>query len=63
VPAKRSTGAPPKPAPPPDPDTLPHPVTFFLTRAERRRVLRALRAIHADRRRALLVAIKLGRRS
>jgi hypothetical protein len=34
-------------------ETLPHPLTFFLTVAERRRVLAALRRVHADRRVAL----------
>lgn len=49
--------SPPVPAASPDPDSLPHPITFFLTSAERTRVLRALRAIHPDRSRALLAAL------
>ena len=35
--------------PPPPPDSLPHPLTFFLTAAERRAVLRALRTRHKTR--------------
>lgn len=35
--------------PPPPPDSLPHPLTFFLTAGERRAVLRALRKRHKTR--------------
>jgi hypothetical protein len=55
VPAK----PPPKPAAPPDPADLPHPLTFFLTSRERTLVLRALRHIHANRARALLLALNI----
>lgn len=41
------------PEAPPDPETLPHALTFFLTRAERAAVLRALRA-HARARGGLV---------
>jgi len=61
VPARKKP-KPPKPAPPPNPDDLPHPVTFFLTAGERRRVLRALRTIHADRAAALLKALSIRRK-
>lgn len=61
MPAKKQAN-PPKPAPPPNPDDLPHPVTFFLKAGERRRVLRALRAIHTDRAAALLKALNIRRR-
>jgi hypothetical protein len=54
VPAK-----PPKPAPPPDPAALPHPLTFFLTSAQRRAVLRALRRRHRDRATALLETLRI----
>jgi len=40
-------------------DRQPHPLTFFLTVAERREVLRALRTRDADRRTALLRALNL----
>lgn len=48
--------------PPPPPDSLPHPLTFFLTAPERRAVLRALRRHHKtrttpDRSRALCIAL------
>lgn len=39
---------------------LPDALTFFMTRAQRRRVLRALREHHNDRTRALLIALGLG---
>lgn len=50
---------PPKPAPAPDPDTLPRPLTIFLTVAEHRAVTRALRALHKDRARAILHALRI----
>lgn len=50
---------PPQPAPPPDRDTLPHALTFFLDASDRSRVLRALRRRHADRATALLIALRL----
>ncbi|MEL7472758.1 MAG: hypothetical protein AAGK04_05510, partial [Planctomycetota bacterium] len=48
---------PPAPAPPTSPDELPAPLTFFLTVEQRRTVLDALSAWHADRTRALLAAL------
>ncbi|MCC6659560.1 MAG: hypothetical protein IT437_01610 [Phycisphaerales bacterium] len=42
------------PKKPPDERTLPHPLTFFVTAAERAIVLRRLRRYGRDRRRALL---------
>lgn len=48
-----------EPAPAPEPGALAQPLTFFLTVDERRAVLRALRRIHTDRRRALLVALRI----
>ncbi len=50
---------PPKPLAPPSPESLPHPLTFFLTTRERAHVLRALRAIHPSRARALLLALEI----
>ncbi len=46
------------PAPPPERDALPYPLTFFLTALQRRRVVRALRRIHPQRTTALLMAIR-----
>lgn len=44
-------------------DGPPHPMTFFLTARQRARIVRALRRIHPDRSRALLIALGLeGRR-
>lgn len=51
--------SPPHPVDPPDPDELPHALTFFLSRRERRDVLDALRRRHRDRARALLIALGL----
>ena len=50
-----------KPAPSPDPRTLPEPLTFFLTSEERRRVLEKLRRLGPNRREALLTLVS-GRR-
>jgi len=47
------------PQSPPDPGTLPRPLTFFLDADERRDVLRALKSHHADRARALLLSLGL----
>lgn len=49
----------PVPAPhaPPAERDLPYPLTFFLRAGERRRVLRVLRALDADRSRALVKAL------
>lgn len=47
----------PKPREGGDPDALPHALTFFLSAAERRAVLRALRRFERDRARALLRAL------
>jgi len=49
-------GVPRAPAPAPDARDLPHALTFFLTARERAAVLRALRRVHHDRGRALLIA-------
>ena len=38
---------------------MPHALTFFLTPEERRRVLGALKRRHADRARALCMALKI----
>lgn len=50
---------PPTPAPPPDPGSLPRPLTIFLTAEQHLRATRALRAIHNDRGRALLKALHI----
>lgn len=49
----------PTPAEPKAPSTLPHPLTFFLTREERRRVLAALNCPAPERTQALLRALGL----
>ena len=49
----------PHPAPPTDKDSLPTSLTLYLTAAQRRAVLRALRRIHPDRSAALLAALDL----
>ena len=43
------TKPPAAPKPPPVPDDMPHPVTFFLTKPQRKRVLAVLRGFGADR--------------
>ena len=48
------------PMPPREPGTQAHPLTFFLTRAQRDAVLRALRARRTTRSRALLAALGIG---
>ena len=48
------------PTAPPHPDALPHPLTFFLTQAQRAAVLRALRPKRTTRSRALLAALGIG---
>lgn len=60
------SAAPPEPAPTtvpqparPNPGTLPHALTFFLTVAQRRRILAALRRLHPRREHALLLALDL----
>jgi len=50
-----------EPKPAPDPDALPHPLTFFLSANQRRAVLRELKKRHADRTRALLGALGIER--
>jgi len=45
-------------APPTARDSLPYPLTFFLTALQRRRVLRALRRLHRQRSTALLMALR-----
>lgn len=50
---------PPKPAPPPDPESLPQALTFFLTVRQRRAVLAALRRHDPDRARALCRALRI----
>ncbi|MFG0260112.1 MAG: hypothetical protein ACF8LK_07135 [Phycisphaerales bacterium JB041] len=47
------------PATPPDVRDLPHPITFFVTGRERRRILRALRRIDGNRVFALRRALGL----
>lgn len=49
------------PRPEPTREHLPAALTFFLTALQRRRVLRALRAIDDDRADALLTALGLAR--
>jgi hypothetical protein len=52
---------PPSPAPAPKAADLPHPLTFFLTGAQREAVLAALGSCRRGRRaEALLLALKLG---
>ena len=53
----------PRPRAAPSVDSLPHPVTFFLSAGERKRVLRALKRLDRDRARALRVAVKLAARA
>ncbi|MFG0253193.1 MAG: ParB/RepB/Spo0J family partition protein [Phycisphaerales bacterium JB038] len=50
---------PPEAAPAPNPTELPSTLTFFLSGDDRRRVLSALGELHAERSRALLLALKL----
>ena len=52
-----ATQPPPNVAPPPAVDDLPHPVTFFLSSAQRERVLRRLAQIDPDDRAAALVQL------
>ncbi|MBL4591828.1 MAG: hypothetical protein JKY96_07700 [Phycisphaerales bacterium] len=47
----------PLPIDPPDDGSLPHAVVFFLTKEQRRLVLRVLRAIDSSRETALLGAL------
>jgi hypothetical protein len=51
--------SPSKPSSPKSADDLPHPLTFFLTQAQRRRVIAALRALHRDRITALHRALRI----
>jgi hypothetical protein len=51
----------PTPAKPPEDAEIPHPLTFFVTRAQRRAILAALRAIDVDRSRALRTALRVER--
>lgn len=51
------TTAPPRPAPPPRPRDLPHPLTFFVTSAQRSRVVKALNVLDRDRTLALMAAL------
>lgn len=44
---------------PTKPQHIPHPVTFFLTAAERAALLKKLRRHDADRTRALLAALRI----
>jgi ParB-like chromosome segregation protein Spo0J len=50
---------PPPPVAPPDPATMPHTVTFFLTAPQRRRLLERLRAVARDRSAALIGLLEL----
>ena len=52
---------PPAPVAPPDNDDLPHPLTIFVNQSDRKRIVAALRRIHADRAAALLTALGLSR--
>lgn len=56
-PAAHNTDTPPQPRNNIDGDALLHPITFFVRAGERREILRALRAIDADRVRALRRAL------
>jgi hypothetical protein len=47
------------PATPPSEDTLPFPVTFFVTAGQRRAILRRLRRVDPNRTRALLRALRV----
>jgi len=57
--ANRGKQEAPAPADPPDADALPQPLTFFLTAAQRRAVLRRLRRRDADRAVALLRTLRI----
>ena len=57
---KRVMRTPGRPHPMPGAGTLPHALTFFLTVAERRRVLAVLRRVHRDRGVALRRMVRLG---
>lgn len=50
---------PPAPAQPPNPDDLPHALTFFVTQRDRKRIIAALRRIDSDRAAALMTAVNL----
>lgn len=56
---KRSSNKAPQPQPAPNPDSLPQPLTFFLTVGERRAVLAKLRRRHRDRTTALKKALRI----
>ncbi len=47
------------PEPAPEPGTLPHSLTFFLSSRERRDVLRELKRLERDRSRALLGVLRV----
>lgn len=55
----QSTEPPPAPAPPPDVNDMPQAVTFFLTVAQRQRLLTKLRAVSRDRSAALVQLLEL----
>ncbi len=57
--ASREKPSIPRPAPPLAESLLPTSLTLYLTAAQRRAVLRALRRIHPDRTAALLAALDL----
>jgi hypothetical protein len=59
--AARASQADPAPAPPIE--TLPHPLTFFLSEGERQAVLARLRRCERDRTRALLGVLGIQRTS
>lgn len=52
-------GLPPMPVRERDEEALASALTFFLTRSQRSRVLRALRRVHPQRARALLITLGL----
>lgn len=51
--------APEPPAAAPETDSLPHPLTFFVSAGERRAILAALRRRHRDRATALRLALNV----
>lgn len=54
-----ATQAPPSPAPPPNLDSMPHAVTFFLTRPQRDRLFERLKSVARDRSQALIEILEL----
>lgn len=52
-----TNNTPPAPSAPPDINDLPHPLTIFVSRRDRKRIIAALRRIDADRGNALMKAL------